>query len=314
MRSNVCQTSVRCASLRPQGLRGVPRRGARGPGRWRGRLGQGPGHHRPVLVRQRQSHPVREHEARHRSRGVGRRRRRLVEHPGLRHRHRRERRRHHQLQDQDQREQLLDHDLPPGLLPGQRRPPDRDRLPVGIAPAEPAGLPHRRPDRPDRLRQLGRLGLLDRAVGRRVRHLRRQAEDQLRRRQPHRVRGEERQQHVGRPVQDERHHLAGLQRLRRQQRLLRERAELHRPCLQGQLQPTLQQPRRVRRLRHLQLGLLRRVPDAPVPGGERLQRQLHHQHRRRAAPQPAEEPQGAALVRPRRVLVGRRAGGGRGRP
>ena len=51
----------------------------------------------------------------------------------------------------------------------------------------------------------------------------------------------------------------------------------------------------------------RRVPDDPLPRGQRLRRQLHQRRRRRTRAAAAAEPQAVHLQRPRRVLVGRRS-------
>ena len=60
-------------------------------------------------------------------------------------------------------------------------------------------------------------------------------------REPHRLRRSQRRQHVGHVLPDLRHHLAGLQRLRRQQPV---RGQPGRPRLQGQLQPAVRHQRR----------------------------------------------------------------------
>ncbi len=62
------------------------------------------------------------------------------------------------------------------------------------------------------------------------------------------------------------------------------------------------------------LPVLQRVPDDPVPGEQRVRRQLHQRHRHRPPRRPAQEPQDLPVRRPRRVLVGRPAGQRRGRP
>ena len=50
------------------------------------------------------------------------------------------------------------------------------------------------------------------------------------------------------------------------------------------------------------LLLLQRVPDGALPGAQRLRRQLHRRRRHRPPRQPAHEPQGLPVGRPRRVL------------
>ena len=64
--------------------------------------------------------------------------------------------------------------------------------------------------------ELDRLGLLDTARHRRLGHLLRPPRRQLRRREPHLLRRPRRRRAVGPPVPDLGHHLAGLQRVRRQ--------------------------------------------------------------------------------------------------
>ena len=136
--------------------------------------------------------------------------------------------------------------------------------PVGRAAAEPARLYHGPVDRDLRLRQLGRVRLMDGPVERRVWRLHREADPyQRRRRQSHHLRGAQRRQYVGPVLPDLRHHLAGLQQLRRLVLLSRRR---QRPGVQAQLQPAVrhsgqQRPR---------LAVRQRDPDAALPGAQRL--------------------------------------------
>ena len=67
---------------------------------------------------------------------------------------------HRHLQGRYHRDQLSARHLPPGLLRRPRRAQGRDGAAHGGAAADPAGLPHRRGHGSDRLRQLGRLGVL----------------------------------------------------------------------------------------------------------------------------------------------------------
>ena len=72
-----------------------------------------------------------------------------------------------------------------------------------------------------------------------------------------------------------------------------------------------QHPRRHGRPRLL---LQQRVPPGPLPGEERLRRQLHQRRGHRPERGPAPQPQGLPLRGPRRILVRRAAGQRGGRP
>ena len=106
---------------------------------------------------------------------------------------------------------------------------------------------------------------------------------------------------------DVRHDLAGLQPVRRLQPL---RRTGRRSRAQGQLQPTVHDPRHA----HRGLALQRRVPDGPLARAQRLRRQLLHRRRLRRTWRGDPRAQGLHVVGPRRVLVGRAAGQRRGRP
>ena len=112
---------------------------------------------------ERQQDRLREQQAGHRPERVGHRRRRRRLDPGLRDRHQRQRRAADRLQDRHRRLGVHHHDLPDRLLRRRRRPPDRHGHAVGDAAAAPAAVHHRRHHRALRLRQLGRLGVLERA-------------------------------------------------------------------------------------------------------------------------------------------------------
>src|SRR4051794_26950440 len=150
--------------------------------------------------------------------------------PGLRHVDERQRRRHHPLQGQVDRLGLPHRHLPARLLPGQRRataagqcPPDREPAP------DPARLPDRLGDGPHRLRQLGRVGVVDGPVHRGLRRLHRQAHTRRQRgREPDPVRGARRRGALRHAGEDLRLHVAGLQQVRRQQPVL-----VHLPCPPG---------------------------------------------------------------------------------
>ena len=99
------------------------------------------------------------------------------------------------------------------------------------------------------------------------------------RREPHLLRRAQRPLALGPLLPDVRHHLAGLQRLRRQQPLHGRPADAATPrARQGQLQPALHHPRRPGRPG---LDLQRRVPDDPLAGAQRLRRQLRDRRRHR---------------------------------
>ncbi len=102
------------------------------------------------------------------------------------------------------------------------------------------------------------------------------------RRKPHHLCRPRRRRPFRHAVPDLRHHLAGLQRLRRRQPV-RERIRLLRTCAGGQLQSPVQHARR-----HAdQLLLRRRIRDGPLARGQRLRRQLYLGRRHRPARQRA---------------------------
>ena len=213
-----------------------------------------------------------------------------------------------------------DRHLPPRLLQRRRRPPDGEqRDPLRSADA--ARVPGDQRHRPHRLRQLEHLGDLDRPVDCGLGALHRLPEAQRHgRRQPDHVRGARRLEPLRRDAPDLRRDLAGLQPLRRQQSL-----QLHRRLpdrlrrrLPGRVRGLLQPAVRHRRLERALVVALGRVPDDPLPRGQRLRPQLLVRHRQRDARQPAQQPQGVRLERPRRVLdadaARQRRGGARQRP
>ena len=132
----------------------------------------------------------------------------------------------------------------PRLLRRRRRAQDRrQRAGHGAQTSRPAS-PRRRPGI-DRLRQLGRLGVVDRPEHRGLGHLHRPSRPQRhRRRQPDPVRRAQRLEPLRRGPADLRRDLAGLQQLRRQQPLQVHRAVPGRqPAgLQGRLRGVLQPP------------------------------------------------------------------------
>ena len=129
---------------------------------------------------------------------AGQRVRRLDD-PGLRHVDERQRRRDDPLQGQVDRLGLPHRHLPARLLPGQRRAPAAGQRPPDGEPApDPARLPDRLGDGPDRLRQLGRVGVVDGPVHLGLRRLHRQADTRRqRRREPDPVRGPRRRGALG---------------------------------------------------------------------------------------------------------------------
>ena len=152
--------------------------------------------------------------------------------------------------------------------------------PASITATLPQSQPARSPTRPpglDRLRQLGGVGALGRAGDRGLGHLHREADAQRHAgREPHRVRRARRREPLRPAVPDLRRHVAGVQRLRRQQPLRRHHVVPGRPRGQGQLQPAVHDPRRRRRQRRVGgLAVQRRVPDGALARGQRLRRHLH---------------------------------------
>ena len=150
--------------------------------------------------------------------GVGR-----PDHPGLRHRHQRRSGPDGPLQGRYARHRLPPRHLPDGLLRRQRRAQGRHGPALGDPAADPAGLPQPGLDRADRLRQLGRVGLLGGPADRSLGDLLRQARPRRPglRRKPHHLRRPRRRRPLGPALPDLRHDLAGLQPLRRQQPLRR---------------------------------------------------------------------------------------------
>ena len=207
--------------------------------------------------------------------------------------------------------------LPRRLLQRRRRAPD----PV-LAHAhhdEPGRVHNAVLHRAHRLRQLVDLRLLDRPEHVRVGPLLR-ADDAHRQQQhePDPVRGTRRLEHVRRGRPDLRHDVAGVQQLRRQQPLHVRGRLPHGGSrrLQGGLRGLLQPP--VHDHQRAFVVALGRVPDDPVPRGQRLQHELHLRPRHRHAWPPAQEPSRVHLQRPRRVLerqpARERRGGTRHRP
>ena len=226
-----------------------------------------------------------------------------LEHPGLRDRHQRRPGRHRPVQDLDALEQLSDRHLPPRLVRRARRAQGRDHSVDADRAPEPAGLHERRGDRPDRLRQLGRVGVVERARQHRLRNLPREAgATGLGKRgqgEPRRVRRPRRCRRIDDPVPDFGYDLAGVQPVRRQQPLRRRTGHQPGPRLQGQLQPAVHHPRH----RARGLGLQRRVPDGALARAQRLRRQLLDRGRHRSAWRRVARAPRLPLRRARRVLV-----------
>ena len=236
--------------------------------------------------RLRQPGGVREREARVRPEHVAGQRSRRLDDPGLRHVDERQQGRDGPLQDQDDRLQLPHRHLQAGLLPGPRRPSaGGGDPPDGHAAPDAAHLPDDRVDGPDRLRELGRVRVMDRPGRHGVRGLHRSSgARRQRRREPDPVRGPRRRVVVGDAGQDLGRDVAGLQQVRRQQPVLVHRVSSGEPLglpgrVLGLLQPAV---RRHDRPGHRALvSVLRRVPDDPVHRAQRLRRELHEPAGRR---------------------------------
>ena len=164
--------------------------------------------------------------------------RRRHHHPGFPDQYQHRARTTHLLQDQHNRQRLLDQHLSHGLLRRHGRPQGRDHLAVGVAAAESARLLDAGGDGPDRLRKLGRLRIVDRArtpyPGSTSRDWRATTTaapatscSSSATTRAHRRRG----------LPDLRHHVAGLQPLRRQQPVHGRPRHQRRSRLQSQLQP-----------------------------------------------------------------------------
>ena len=180
------------------------------------------------------------------------------------------------------RQRLPHRHLPPGLLrrngraQGRHHQPRLDcRKPAGLSDATPRPAWSTAATGPSRPR--GR----SRPTRSRASTSRKLVRDDTAWRQPHRLRRARRRGPLADAVPDLRHHLAGLQQLRRQQPL---RGQPRRPRLQGQLQPAVHHSAVSRRTPG-ELALQRRVPDGPLAGAQRL---------RRAATPPASTPTAAA--------------------
>ena len=133
-------------------------------------------------------------------------------------------------------------------------------------------------------------------------------------REPHLLRRARRREPLRHPVPDRRHHLAGLQPLRRTLHLRTPRSRAPAPArgaaarLQGELQPPARDPPLPGREHRLQRG----VPLRAFPRGERLRRELHHRRRQRPAGRTHRESPAFSLRGARRVLVGAPAAQRRG--
>ena len=164
---------------------------------------------------------------------------------------------------------------------------------------------------PDRLRQLERVGswtVPSNAVsGVYIAH---SSRDDTGGDEPHPVRRARRREPLGHRRPDLGRDLAGLQHLRRQQPL-----HVHGACPPGNpraTRPPTRSPTTGRSTTEQDsagLGAVprRRVPDDPLPRGERLRRQLHERRRHPRRGPLLAEPQDVHLQRPRRVLVRRRS-------
>ena len=257
---------------------------------------------------------VREHAAGRAAEPVGGRRLRRRLDPGLRHGHERQQGRHDLVQDQLGDVQLPRRHPAPRLLRRERRADDAGQ-PHPVRPHVAAAVPDVRHDRADRLRQLVRHALLDGAEHRRVGRLHRAPRAQRhRRRQPDHLRRPRRRRQRRRGRADLGRDLAGVQRLGRQQPLQVHRGVPARRAgrvqgrLQGLLQPAAAHGGAVADVHR------GRVPDDPVPRGQRLRRHLHQRRRRQPPADHAAQPQAVHLQRPRRVLVREPADGDGERP
>ena len=179
---------------------------------------------------------LRELQARYGPRNLGRKRRWKLLHPGLHDRHQRERRRDGPLQGGHAGTGVPHRRLPARLLRRQGRARGRDRAADRCPAPVPAVLPDQCGDRARRLRQLGRVRVVDGPLGHCLRRLRGQARAHRRNggQQSHPLRGAQRQQSLRCPAPDGGHHVAGLQPVRGQQPLRRSTC---RSGLQGELQP-----------------------------------------------------------------------------
>ena len=209
--------------------------------------------------------------------------------PGLRDRHERRPGPDDRLQGRHQRVVVPPRHLPDGLLRRRRR-----RRVATVTPdraQQPTQLPHRCRDGPGRLRQLDPERVMGRAGHCSVGDLLREAgpHRRHRRREPRLLRGARRRRRVGHALPDLRHHVAGLQHLRRQQPLHRRTG---RARLQGQLQPSVHHARQ----RAGGLGVQRRVPDGALPRVQRVRRQLQLRRRHRPPGRRAARAQGVHVA------------------
>ena len=156
---------------------------------------------------------------------VGHRRRRRPEHPGLRDRHQRQPRQTVRFKvDTNATSYRLDI-YRMGYYGGTARARSPRCTPSAALPQNQPNCLTRRDDRPDRLRQLGGVRLVGRAGRRAISgiYFAKARAHRHRRREPHRLRRARRRRARRTAVPDLRHHLAGVQQLRRQQPLHRAR-------------------------------------------------------------------------------------------
>ena len=146
---------------------------------------------------------------------------------------------------------------------------------------------------------------MDRAGHCSLGHLLRPPRARRRRRgEPHLLRRARRRRRVEPVLPDIRHHVAGVQRLRRELALHGRPGKRAEPGIQGLLRPPRQHARQRQRRG---LRVQRRVPDGPLARAQRLRRVVHDGRRQRSPRCRDPRAQGVPVGRARRVLVRRAA-------
>ena len=228
----------------------------------------------------RQPDRLRELQAGQPAERVGRHRAGDPTHPGLRHRHQR----------QSRARRSTSRSTPPrpptsldiyrmGYYGGNGARKVADRHAVGDAAADPAGLPDERGDRPGRLRQLGRVGLLGGARRRRLRHLLRQAHPRRHRLggEPHRLRRARRRRRT--PTCSSRPRTRPGRPTTATAATASTSAGPGRPGRAYKV--SYNRPFTTRGTTPEDCAVQRRVPDGPLARAQRLRRQLLHRRRHR---------------------------------
>jgi hypothetical protein len=190
----------------------------------------------------RQPDRLREPAAGHPRHGLGHRRRRRLDDPGLFDGYQRQRRICRQFQDQDRCQCVYDRRLPVGLVPGRRGTSRRECDPLGLASADAARLCDGSVHSSRRLWNVGGLRVVGGSQHRSLRGLHRRSQaNRYRRHEPDLLHRPQRCKRLQHRVSDLGRNLGGVQHIRRLGFLHRYRSalELAGARVQDQLQPAL---------------------------------------------------------------------------